>query len=98
LYFDDLSGTDSLAILVHPDSLLPVGRLFRPIYSFLGTRKLSASFASILTCTLIIFFVFIPLLLFIGALSNEALVLLCHISHHPAVCMQSQWMLAFAGA
>ena len=47
--------------------------LFRPIYSFLGTRQMSASFASILTCTLIIFLVFIPLLLFIGALSNEAL-------------------------
>ncbi|MCX5869753.1 MAG: AI-2E family transporter [Deltaproteobacteria bacterium] len=47
--------------------------LFRPIYSFLGTRRLSASFASILTCTLIIFLVFIPLLLFIGALSSEAL-------------------------
>jgi predicted PurR-regulated permease PerM len=47
--------------------------LFRPIYSFFGNRHLSASFASILTCTLIIFLVFIPLLLFIGTLSNEAL-------------------------
>lgn len=50
-----------------------LARLFRPIYSFLGNRRLSASFASILTCTLIIFLVFIPLLLFIGSLSNEAL-------------------------
>jgi predicted PurR-regulated permease PerM len=47
--------------------------LFRPIYSFLSNRRISASFASILTCTLIIFLVFIPLLLFIGTLSNEAL-------------------------
>jgi hypothetical protein len=30
--------------------------------------------------------------------TKYALVLLCHITHHPAVCMQSQWMLAFAGA
>jgi hypothetical protein len=31
-------------------------------------------------------------------LSVVAVVLLCHITHHSAVCMQSQWMLAFAGA
>lgn len=47
--------------------------LFRPIYSFLSNRKISAPFASILTCILIVFIVFIPLLLFIGTLSNEAL-------------------------
>lgn len=47
--------------------------LFRPIYSFLSNRRLSPSLASILTCTLIVFLVFIPLLLFIGTLSNEAL-------------------------
>ncbi len=47
--------------------------LFRPIYLFLNNRQLSASVASILTCTLIVFLVFIPLLLFIGTLSNEAL-------------------------
>lgn len=46
--------------------------LFRPTYLFLGNRKLSPSFASILTCFLIVVLVFIPLLLFIGALSNEA--------------------------
>jgi hypothetical protein len=28
----------------------------------------------------------------------RSLILLCHITHHSAVCMQSQWMLAFAGA
>jgi hypothetical protein len=32
----------------------------------------------------------------IGA--GAILILLCHITHHSAVCMQSQWMLAFAGA
>lgn len=47
--------------------------LFRPIYSFLSNKLISPSFASLLTCALIIFLVFIPLLLFIGALSNEAL-------------------------
>jgi predicted PurR-regulated permease PerM len=47
--------------------------LFRPIYCFLNNRQISASFASILTCTLIVFLVFIPLLLFIGTLSTEAL-------------------------
>ncbi len=50
--------------------------LFRPIYVFLcttGNRRLPVSLASILTCILIVFLVFIPLLLFIGALSGEAL-------------------------
>jgi predicted PurR-regulated permease PerM len=47
--------------------------LFRPIYSFLHTRRISSTFSSILTCTLIVFLVFIPLLFFIGALSSEAL-------------------------
>ncbi len=47
--------------------------LFRPIYLFLGKRRISAPLASILTCSLIIVLVFIPLLLFIGTLSNEAL-------------------------
>jgi len=46
--------------------------LFRPTYLFLKDKQLSASFASILTCILIVVLVFIPLLLFIGALSNEA--------------------------
>jgi len=46
--------------------------LFRPIYTFLNHRRISATFASILTCTLIVVIVFIPLLFFIGALSNEA--------------------------
>jgi len=46
--------------------------LFRPTYLLLKDKQLSASFASILTCILIVVLVFIPLLLFIGALSNEA--------------------------
>jgi predicted PurR-regulated permease PerM len=46
--------------------------LFRPTYLFLHSRKLSAPLASIFTCVLIVVIVFIPLLLFIGALSNEA--------------------------
>ncbi len=47
--------------------------LFRPIYSFLNNYRISATFASILTCALIVFIVFIPLLFFIGTLSSEAL-------------------------
>lgn len=47
--------------------------LFRPLYLFLHKHKVSHHLASILTCCFIIFLVFIPLLLFIGALSNEAL-------------------------
>ncbi|KAF0190103.1 MAG: hypothetical protein FD168_401 [Desulfobulbaceae bacterium] len=50
-----------------------IASLFRPTYLFLRVKKLSAPFASILTCILIVIIVFIPLLLFIGALSNEAL-------------------------
>lgn len=49
-----------------------IASLFRPTYLFLKDKRLSASFASILTCFLIVILVFIPLLLFIGALSNEA--------------------------
>lgn len=46
--------------------------LFRPLYKLLAT-KMPENLASILTCLLIIFIVFIPLLFFVGALSNEAL-------------------------
>jgi predicted PurR-regulated permease PerM len=46
--------------------------LFRPVYKFLR-RKLPQTGASILTCLLIVFIVFIPLLFFVGALSSEAL-------------------------
>jgi predicted PurR-regulated permease PerM len=46
--------------------------IFRPIYKFFR-RKMPKSIASILTCLLIVFIVFIPLLFFVGALSSEAL-------------------------
>jgi len=46
--------------------------LFRPIYIFL-IRKLPESAASVLTCLLIIAIVFIPLIYFILALTDEAL-------------------------
>jgi predicted PurR-regulated permease PerM len=46
--------------------------LFRPAYSFFN-RKLPAPVCSILTCMIITLIVFIPLIFFITALSNEAL-------------------------
>lgn len=46
--------------------------LFRPIYIFLS-RKLPESASSVLTCLLIIAIVFIPLIYFILALTDEAL-------------------------
>jgi len=46
--------------------------LFRPIYIFLS-KKLPDSVASVLTCLLIIALVFIPLIYFILALTDEAL-------------------------
>ncbi len=45
---------------------------FRPIYLFFN-RWLPATVASILTCLLITAIVFVPVVLFVGALSNEAL-------------------------
>ena len=45
--------------------------IFRPIYSFFN-KKMSAPLASLLTCTLIIILVFVPLAFFVGALSQEA--------------------------
>ena len=46
--------------------------LFRPIYLFIN-KKIPTGVSSILTCLLIIAIVFIPLVFFILALSNEAL-------------------------
>jgi len=46
--------------------------LFRPIYVF-SSRKLPNSIASVLTCLLIIAIVFIPLIFFVFALTDEAL-------------------------
>ncbi len=51
---------------------LLLANLFRPIYVFLN-RKLPESVASVLTCLLIIAIVFIPLIYFILALTDEAL-------------------------
>lgn len=46
--------------------------LFRPIYLFF-TRWMSENMASVLTCMLITAIVFVPLILFIGSLTGEAL-------------------------
>ncbi|NQV01446.1 MAG: AI-2E family transporter [Bacteroidia bacterium] len=46
--------------------------IFRPVYRLLG-KKMPNGLASIITCLLIILIVFIPILFFVGALSNEAL-------------------------
>lgn len=51
-------------------SLLLTG-IFHPVYAFLQ-RQLSKNLASLLTCVLIIVLVFVPIILFIGALSREA--------------------------
>ncbi|MBA3015280.1 MAG: AI-2E family transporter [Proteobacteria bacterium] len=49
--------------------------IFRPFYSFLIRRHVSPGFSSLLSCLLIVIIVFIPLTLFIGALSREAFAL-----------------------
>lgn len=49
-----------------------LSNLFRPIYDLLS-RRLFASIASVLTCLLIIALVFIPLLFFTFAITDEAL-------------------------
>ncbi|MCK5322571.1 MAG: AI-2E family transporter [Desulfobulbaceae bacterium] len=46
--------------------------IFKPVYSFFH-KKFSPSFSSLTTCTLIVLLVFVPLMFFIGALSQEAL-------------------------
>lgn len=48
--------------------------IFMPVYSFFN-KKISATLASLLTCTLIVLLVFIPLAFFVGALSQEAFTL-----------------------
>ena len=45
--------------------------LFIPIYNLLG-RKFNATIASLLTCVLIFFVLFLPLSFFVGILANEA--------------------------
>ena len=51
-------------------SFILVG-IFKPVFAFLN-RKLSAHFASLLTCGLIVVLVFVPLMFFVGTLSKEA--------------------------
>lgn len=46
--------------------------IFQPVFNFLN-RRVSPTFASLLTCGLIIVLVFVPLMFFVGALSQEAL-------------------------
>ena len=57
-----------LAILVL--SYLLAG-IFKPVYAFFG-RFFSERWASVVTCLLIILLVFLPLVFFVGALSQEA--------------------------
>ncbi|MBU0486110.1 MAG: AI-2E family transporter [Proteobacteria bacterium] len=45
--------------------------IFQPVYALIN-KKFSPSFSSLGTCVLIIILVFVPLIFFIGALSNEA--------------------------
>jgi len=45
--------------------------IFRPVYAFFN-KKMSPNLASLLTCTLIVILVFVPLGFFIGALTQEA--------------------------
>ncbi len=45
--------------------------IFKPVYIFLR-RKINPTFASLLTCALVFFILFIPTLFFVGILSKEA--------------------------
>jgi len=45
--------------------------IFQPVYGFLN-RRFSPGFSSFATCLLIIVLVFVPLMIFVGALSKEA--------------------------
>ncbi|MEA1947225.1 MAG: AI-2E family transporter [Thermodesulfobacteriota bacterium] len=45
--------------------------IFKPVYNFLN-RKINSLFASLLTCALIFFILFIPTVFFVGILSKEA--------------------------
>jgi predicted PurR-regulated permease PerM len=48
--------------------------LFQPVYGFLNNRmKFSPQFSSLVTCGLIFFLVFVPLMFFVGALTGEVL-------------------------
>ncbi len=45
--------------------------IFQPVYGFLN-RRFSPGFSSFVTCVLIVLLVFVPLVVFVGALSKEA--------------------------
>jgi predicted PurR-regulated permease PerM len=45
--------------------------IFQPVYAFIN-RRFSPGFSSFITCLLIIVLVFVPLMIFVGALSQEA--------------------------
>ncbi|MCB2184458.1 MAG: AI-2E family transporter [Desulfobulbaceae bacterium] len=45
--------------------------IFDPIYTFLN-KKMSDSFSSLVTCSLIVLLIFVPLTFFVGSLSSEA--------------------------
>jgi predicted PurR-regulated permease PerM len=48
--------------------------LFQPVYGFFHNKlKFSPQFSSLVTCGLIIFLVFVPLMFFVGALTKEVL-------------------------
>ena len=46
----------------------------QPVFTFLS-KKMSASFASVVTCSLIVILIFVPIIFFVGALSSEAYLL-----------------------
>ncbi len=46
--------------------------IFKPVYNLLN-RKFSPAFSSLVTCGLVFILVFVPLFMFVGALSKEAL-------------------------
>ncbi len=48
-----------------------LAEIFQPVYNLL-TRKFSPAFSSLTTCILIVILVFVPLMVFVGALSKEA--------------------------
>ncbi len=54
---------------------LVVAGMFSPVYRKL-TKKMSITWASMTTCILIFFLLFIPIVFFVGALSTEALALI----------------------
>jgi len=65
--------------------------IFQPVFAFLN-RQMSKNLASLLTCVLIIVLVFVPVVLFIVALSGEA-VDLYQLAHGTNISMKLQELL-----